>query len=244
MVSARLRTAKANHGLDNVLRPSGERVSTPFFCCLATGADHASEWGLGAALQAYMARVHAPALMRRGVQGFVLALFATTLLAGFAMLPRISRCARPCLRLLLSRSLSRRCRQCCSCAPVGPWGPMISKAQLPSLRQKPLLVFGSILECTQYPFVLDEAVAAVVSCKPYSVTQMQGPGAAGGAAAGLVPAGLLCGRDERHARGATGVLRGARPQHVAPRARHQSRLLHQRLRRQLLAQSGAVTCQV
>lgn len=89
-----------------------------------------------------MARVHAPALMRRGVQGFVLALFATTLLAGFAMLPRISRCARPCLGFLLSRSLSRRCRQCCSCAPVpGPHDVELAASQL---RQKPLLVFESI----------------------------------------------------------------------------------------------------
>lgn len=42
---------------------------TPLWRRLAAGGDTAEEWSLGAMLQNYMARVHAPALMKRGVQG-------------------------------------------------------------------------------------------------------------------------------------------------------------------------------
>ena len=64
-------------------------------CWLAERAaeGQGGEWGLGAMLRTYMQRVHGPALRRRGVQGAVLALFATSLLASLAMLPRVSRYA-------------------------------------------------------------------------------------------------------------------------------------------------------
>jgi len=55
------------------------------------GRDSAGEWGLGAALQAYMERIHVPLLGRREVQGVVLVLFTTSLLCGLGMLPRLSR---------------------------------------------------------------------------------------------------------------------------------------------------------
>lgn len=35
----------------------------------AAGGETADEWSLAATLQKYMARVHAPALMKRGAQG-------------------------------------------------------------------------------------------------------------------------------------------------------------------------------
>jgi Niemann-Pick C1 protein len=63
----------------------------PFASAGCAGGEAADEWSLAATLQKYMARVHAPALMKRGAQGIVLAVFITTFLTSFAMQFRVSR---------------------------------------------------------------------------------------------------------------------------------------------------------
>ena len=49
--------------------------------------------GIAAALQRYMAEVHAPALLRPSVQAAVLAVFLGVFLLSLAALPRLSKCA-------------------------------------------------------------------------------------------------------------------------------------------------------
>ena len=64
------------------------------------GTPRPRAYSVSAFLQRYVARVHAPMLVRPSVQALVLALFAGAFLLSLAALPRLSKCASasaPCM---------------------------------------------------------------------------------------------------------------------------------------------------